>query len=98
MFPGPQTAVGATFAGTPGIVLGHNSHIAWGVTNTGADVQDLFVVNETVLASLNLTITTRTETFNVAHGAAVQKEIRTIDGYVPHADRCIVLPMRMSDL
>jgi penicillin amidase len=27
----------------PGIVLGHNGHIAWGFTTTGADTQDLFV-------------------------------------------------------
>ena len=35
--------VGASMAGLPGIVLGHNGTIAWGFTNTGADVQDLFV-------------------------------------------------------
>jgi penicillin G amidase len=35
--------VGASMAGVPGIVLGHNGTIAWGFTNTGADVQDLFV-------------------------------------------------------
>ena len=40
----PETElVGATMAGVPGIVLGHNGTIAWGFTNTGADVQDLFV-------------------------------------------------------
>lgn len=35
--------VGASFAGVPGVVIGHNDHIAWGVTNLGPDVQDLFV-------------------------------------------------------
>jgi penicillin amidase len=35
--------VGFTFAGTPGVVIGHNSHIAWGVTNQALDTQDLFV-------------------------------------------------------
>ncbi|MGH6903989.1 MAG: penicillin acylase family protein [Geminicoccaceae bacterium] len=35
--------VGASMPGLPGIVLGHNGTIAWGFTNTGADVQDLFV-------------------------------------------------------
>ena len=35
--------VGATLPGVPGVVLGHNGHIAWGFTNTGGDVQDLFV-------------------------------------------------------
>ena len=34
---------GVTFPGVPGIVLGHNDHIAWGATNVGPDVQDLFV-------------------------------------------------------
>lgn len=35
--------VGFSFAGVPGIIIGHNGHIAWGVTNLGPDVQDLFV-------------------------------------------------------
>jgi len=34
---------GSTIAGFPVIVLGHNKRIAWGFTNTGADVQDLFI-------------------------------------------------------
>lgn len=34
---------GVVFAGIPGIVVGHNSHIAWGVTNVGPDVQDLYI-------------------------------------------------------
>lgn len=34
---------GVTFPGVPGIVLGHNEYIAWGATNVGPDVQDLFV-------------------------------------------------------
>lgn len=34
---------GVTFPGVPGIVLGHNEHIAWGATNLGPDVQDLYL-------------------------------------------------------
>jgi penicillin amidase len=34
---------GVIFAGIPGIILGHNEHVAWGVTNTGPDVQDLYI-------------------------------------------------------
>ena len=34
---------GVTFPGVPGIVLGHNENIAWGATNLGPDVQDLYV-------------------------------------------------------
>ncbi len=33
---------GVTFPGVPGIVLGHNENIAWGATNVGPDVQDLY--------------------------------------------------------
>lgn len=40
----PVTQVGATFVGLPGVVIGHNGHIAWGVTNVGSDVQDLYVM------------------------------------------------------
>lgn len=35
--------VGATLPGTPAVLLGRNRHIAWGLTNTGSDVLDLFV-------------------------------------------------------
>ncbi|HSN76217.1 MAG TPA: penicillin acylase family protein, partial [Anaerolineae bacterium] len=35
--------VGVVFPGVPGVVIGHNNRIAWGVTNTGPDVQDLFI-------------------------------------------------------
>ncbi len=34
---------GFSFAGVPGVIIGHNDKIAWGVTNVGPDVQDLFI-------------------------------------------------------
>ncbi|MGC9523000.1 MAG: penicillin acylase family protein [Anaerolineae bacterium] len=34
---------GITFPGVPGIVSGHNGHLAWGFTNGFADVQDLYI-------------------------------------------------------
>ena len=40
--PGMRVS-GVTFPGSPGIVLGHNENIAWGATNVGPDVQDLYV-------------------------------------------------------
>jgi penicillin G amidase len=40
--PGLKVA-GASLPGLPAIVLGQNQHIAWGFTNTTADVQDLFL-------------------------------------------------------
>ncbi len=36
-------AAGVSMPGLPLIVVGHNAHIAWGFTNTGADVQDVYV-------------------------------------------------------
>lgn len=35
--------LGASLAGTPLIVLGRSDTLAWGFTNTGADVQDIFI-------------------------------------------------------
>jgi penicillin amidase len=40
--PGMHVA-GVTFPGAPGIIIGHNDHIAWGCTNLGPDVQDLYI-------------------------------------------------------
>ncbi len=36
-------AAGVSIPGLPLIVVGHNAHIAWGFTNTGADVQAVYV-------------------------------------------------------
>lgn len=36
-------AAGVSIPGMPLIVVGHNTHIAWGFTNTGADVQAVYV-------------------------------------------------------
>jgi penicillin amidase len=36
-------AIGATLPGVPGIVIGRNARIAWAATNTGPDVQDLYL-------------------------------------------------------
>ncbi len=39
----PFDVAGFSFAGVPGVIIGHNANIAWGVTNLGPDVQDLYV-------------------------------------------------------
>jgi penicillin amidase len=39
----PLEVVGYSFAGLPGVIVGHNRDIAWGVTNVGPDVQDLYL-------------------------------------------------------
>ncbi len=40
--PGWNVA-GVSLPGTPGVIVGHNDRIAWGVTNLHYDVQDLYV-------------------------------------------------------
>jgi penicillin amidase len=39
----PYDVVGVTFPGTPGVVVGHNSRIAWAFTNVDPDVVDLYL-------------------------------------------------------
>ena len=39
----PFDVSGFTFAGLPGVVIGHNQQIAWGFTNLGPDVVDLYL-------------------------------------------------------
>jgi penicillin amidase len=34
---------GFSFAGVPGVIIGHNDRIAWGFTNVGPDVMDLYI-------------------------------------------------------
>ncbi len=44
--PAPMAAfhvAGITMPGSPFVIFGHNQHIAWGFTNLGADVQDLYI-------------------------------------------------------
>lgn len=39
----PYDVAGVTFPGAPLVIIGRNQHIAWGLTNTGADVIDFYV-------------------------------------------------------
>jgi len=40
---GGANVIGASIPGIPGVIIGHNDRIAWGVTNTMTDGDDLFV-------------------------------------------------------
>ncbi|MFG1809087.1 penicillin acylase family protein [Streptomyces sp. NPDC049040] len=68
----PYDVAGYTFSGMPGVVIGHNQDIAWGMTNLGADVTDLYL--EKVTANTYLydgkqkAFTTRKEIIKVAGG------------------------------
>ncbi len=90
---GPACAydeAGAGFAGVPGLVLGHNNRVAWGLTNVGPDVQDVF--EETVdpadpthymYKGQSLPFDVRHETIHVAGGDDVQLDVRlTVHGPV----------------
>jgi penicillin amidase len=39
----PFDVSGFTFSGMPGVVIGHNQQVAWGFTNLGPDVVDLYL-------------------------------------------------------
>src|SRR6266566_2761871 len=43
LIAGDIDVIGASFPGTPGVVIGHNQHIAWGITNAVSDVEDLYI-------------------------------------------------------
>ncbi len=40
---GGYDVAGAGFLGSPGLIIGHNRHCAWGITNAMVDAQDLYV-------------------------------------------------------
>jgi len=73
-------AIGATLPGVPGVVIGRNGNIAWGVTNVGADVQDLYTLNESgsgyVYKGQVEAYTIREETIKVKGGADIVLKVR----------------------
>ncbi|WP_121253589.1 penicillin acylase family protein [Nocardioides ferulae] len=76
----PLDVAGFTFAGVPGVLIGRNADIAWGMTNLGADVADLYVeqvAGEQWLRDGRLRpLRTRTETIRVADGDDVTFTVR----------------------
>ncbi len=81
--PGLSVA-GATLPGLPGVVIGHNARIAWGLTSVEPDVQDLYL-EQTDPAALDryrhgngwLLFEKRTERIAVRGGADVVFEVRS---------------------
>jgi len=41
--PGELNITGITFPGIPGVILGHNEHVAWGATTANHDVSDFYL-------------------------------------------------------
>jgi penicillin amidase len=77
----PFDVAGYTFSGAPGVVIGHNARIAWGFTNLGPDVADLFLEKVTgdqyEMDGGKIPLQTRTETIRVAGGKSVEITIRS---------------------
>ncbi|MFD7888577.1 penicillin acylase family protein [Streptomyces albidoflavus] len=63
---------GYTFSGMPGVVIGHNDQISWGMTNLGADVTDLYLEKVSSggyqYGGKTVPFETRRETIKVAGG------------------------------
>lgn len=77
----PFDVTGFSFAGFPGVIIGHNPGLAWGITNLGADVTDFFVERTQddtfqVDGTWN-EMTTRTEVIEVAGADDVTLEVRS---------------------
>jgi penicillin amidase len=66
----PFDVAGFSFSGMPGVVVGHNAAVAWGLTTSYVDVQDLYleqVRGDTVrVSNAYLPLRTRTEQIRVA--------------------------------
>ncbi len=80
----PYQVVGFTFAGVPGVVIGHNERIAWGVTTEAVDTQDLYIekVNPANPGQYEadgdwVDFEVRSETLQVAGGDPVQYDVRS---------------------
>jgi penicillin amidase len=74
---------GATVPGVPGVIVGHNARIAWGVTTSYIDTEDLIIERlDPEQAGHYMTpeggkpFTTRTETIKVRFGSPVTMTVR----------------------
>ncbi|GAB7181328.1 penicillin acylase family protein [Kitasatospora sp. Ki12] len=79
---------GFTFAGMPGVVIGHNKDIAWGFTNLGADVTDLVLEKVTgpetyQVDGKDVRFDLRKETIKVAGGDDRTITVRTTQTGAP---------------
>ncbi|MFD5324680.1 penicillin acylase family protein [Streptomyces sp. NPDC127092] len=74
---------GYTFSGTPGVIIGHNDSIAWGFTNLGADVTDLYLekvgIDGYVVDGKTKPFITRDETIKVAGEADRLIKVRSTE-------------------
>jgi len=86
--------VGMGFAGVPGVLIGHNEHLAWTTTSAAADYTDIFAEklnpanqHQYMHDGAYRDMEKRVETIRVAGGQPVEMEIyRTIHGPVLEFD------------
>ncbi|WP_327696915.1 penicillin acylase family protein [Streptomyces sp. NBC_00459] len=82
---------GYTFAGMPGVIIGHNADIAWGMTNSGVDVTDLYLEKLSgdgyLYDGKTKPFTTREETIKVAGGASKKIVVRETENGPLLSDR-----------
>ncbi|WP_129842046.1 penicillin acylase family protein [Streptomyces sp. RFCAC02] len=87
----PFDVSGFTFSGMPGVVIGHNQDIAWGLTNLGADVTDLRLEKLSdgnyLRDGEEIPYTTRTETLKVAGGESREITVRSTENGPIVSDR-----------
>ncbi len=76
----PYDVTGFTFSGLPGVVIGHNHRVAWGFTNLGPDVTDLYVERidgqNAEYKGQKEPLQVREETIRVAGGQDVRLTVR----------------------
>ena len=80
----PFDVTGVSFPGDPLVILGHNARIAWGATNLGPDVEDLFIEQPDpsnaanyLFKNTSVPFTVRTETIKVAGAPSVTLNVRS---------------------
>ncbi|MCJ1679043.1 penicillin acylase family protein [Streptomyces sp. APSN-46.1] len=82
---------GYTFSGMPGVVIGHNADIAWGMTNLGADVTDLYLEQIKpegyVYDNKVLPFTVRDEVIKIAGGGETKIKVRSTNNGPLVSDR-----------
>lgn len=77
--------VGFSFAGVPGVIVGHTGQIAWGVTTSSPDVQDLYIIR------LNPDNPNQYEYMGEWHDMTIIEEVIKVNG-----GEDIVLPVRIT--
>ncbi|MFF0425937.1 penicillin acylase family protein [Streptomyces sp. NPDC004520] len=74
---------GYTFSGMPGVIIGHNDKVAWGLTNLGADVTDLYLEkigpDGYLVDGKVKPFTSREETIKVAGGSDRRITVRSTE-------------------